>query len=233
MTTNDAQSPSIAAVQRLLGRWAALLTLGGLLTGLFAGAAMTGKVHADGHAALASHLNALMATFLLAAVGWTMPMLSYGEAGRRRLALVFIASSLANWLITAAKALLMVGGLDLIGAAANDGVFIALQVGVVLPSLAAAGAWVYGFRGSPSSPLRTAAAGSPTPARPSPPPQASRRAPLPSASTPQAARHRSQVRCTPGAPRAGNAQREASCARSPRFRHLPGAWHALPKAAHG
>lgn len=136
----------ISSVQRTLGFAAAVLMAIGLLTGLYAGLAMSGKIPADGHAALASHLNALMGTFLLVSLGWTLPMLRYGEVGQRRLALVFIVSSYANWIITAVKAALFVSGLDLAGKAANDGVFVALQVFVVLPTLAASIAWALGFR---------------------------------------------------------------------------------------
>jgi hydroxylaminobenzene mutase len=132
-------------VQRTLGRSAAYLFLVALVTGLYAGLAMTGRIHADGHAALASHLNALMATFLLAALGWTMPMLRYGEVGQRRLAWVFIATSFANWLVTAVKAALFVSGLALVGKPANDGIFIALQLTVVLPTIGGAIAWIVGF----------------------------------------------------------------------------------------
>jgi hydroxylaminobenzene mutase len=127
-----------------------------LLTGIYAAAAMTGKIHVDGHAALASHLNALMGTFLLGTVGWTLPMLRYGEVGKRRLAIVLVVSSFANWIITAVKAALFVAGIDVQGKAANDGVFGALQVFVVLPMIGAAIAWILGFRKSvtrlPSAP---------------------------------------------------------------------------------
>lgn len=132
--------------ERLLGKAAALLFLIALLTGLYAGLAMSGKIPVHGGAALASHLNALMGTFLMVSFGWTMPMLRYGDAAKRRLALVFVATSYANWIITAVKAALQVSGLDLVGKAANDGVFVALQIFVVLPTLGAAIAWVLGFR---------------------------------------------------------------------------------------
>ncbi len=137
------ESPS---VERTLGLAAAWLMLIALLTGIYAAAAMTGKLHVDGHAALASHLNALMGTFLLGVVGWTMPMLSYGPRGKRRLAMVLIVSSFANWLITAVKAALFVAGIDVQGQAKNDGVFVALQIFVVVPMIAAAIAWIIGFR---------------------------------------------------------------------------------------
>ncbi len=132
--------------QRTVGLAAAWLLLIALLTGIYAAAAMSGKLHVDGHAALASHLNALMGTFLLGTVGWTMPMLSYGETGKKRLAIVLVVSSFANWIITAVKAALFVAGIDVQGKAANDGVFVALQIFVVVPMIAAAIAWIVGFR---------------------------------------------------------------------------------------
>jgi hydroxylaminobenzene mutase len=135
-----------SSVERTLGLAAAWLMLVALLTGIYAAAAMTGKLHVDGHAALASHLNALMGTFLLGVVGWTMPMLSYGPRGKRVLAMVLIVSSFANWLITAVKAALFVAGIDVQGQARNDSVFIALQIFVVVPMIAAAIAWIIGFR---------------------------------------------------------------------------------------
>jgi ABC-type uncharacterized transport system permease subunit len=87
-----------------------------------------------------------MGTFLLGVVGWTMPMLSYGPRGKRILAIVLIVSSFANWLITAVKAALFVAGIDLQGQAKNDGVFVVLQIFVVVPMIAAAIAWIMGFR---------------------------------------------------------------------------------------
>jgi hydroxylaminobenzene mutase len=135
-----------SSVERTLGLAAAWLMLVALLTGIYAAAAMTGKLHVDGHTALASHLNALMGTFLLGVVGWTMPMLSYGPRGKRVLATVLIVSSFANWFITAVKAALFVAGIDVQGQPKNDGIFVALQIFVVVPMIAAAVAWIIGFR---------------------------------------------------------------------------------------
>lgn len=125
---------------------AAWLIFLGLATGGYAGLAMTGKLPADGHAALAAHLNALMGGFWILGVAWTLPMLKYGEVGLTRLAWAVIAPNYANWLITSVKAALKVPGLDFTGEAANDAVFVALNVAVVLPALAAAFFWARGFR---------------------------------------------------------------------------------------
>lgn len=134
------------STQRLLGVSAASLFLIALLTGIYAGAAMTGKLHVNGKTALAAHLNALMGTFLISGVGWTLPMLHYGSAGKRRLALAFILTSYANWIVTSIKAALDVGGLTPDGPPANTAVFVALQIFVVIPTFVAALAWVWGFR---------------------------------------------------------------------------------------
>jgi (hydroxyamino)benzene mutase len=132
--------------QRLLAKSAAILMVIGLVTGLFVAAAMTGKVAADPGAALASHLNALMGCFWMAAVGWSMPALGYGERGLMRLAWATMLPNYANWAVTVFKAMLKVKGVDAIGEGRNDLVFGLLTALVVLPSLAAGVAWVWGFR---------------------------------------------------------------------------------------
>ncbi len=134
---------------RLLARAAAWLVLLGLLTGLYVSAAMTGKVAADAHAALASHLNAILGAFLLLGVAVTLPLLRYGPTAQRRLAWAFIVANFANWAVTAVKSALHVSGVDWTGQPANDAIFVALTLGVVLPGLGGAAAWVYGLSGSP------------------------------------------------------------------------------------
>ncbi|WP_240486700.1 hypothetical protein [Hyalangium minutum] len=131
---------------RLMAHAAAWLMLLGLLTGGYVSSAMTGKLPADPHMALAAHLNALMGTFFLLGVAWTLPMLRYGPVGQQRLAWLVIVANFSNWAVTGVKAWLRVSGVDLIGQPANDAIFLTLTATVVLPALAAAGAWVYGFR---------------------------------------------------------------------------------------
>ena len=137
--------PNPAARQLTMN--AAVLMAIGLLTGIFVSAAMTGKVDADAHAALASHLNALLGCFWMVAVAYSMPMLRYGEVGQRRLLWVTTLPNFSNWIITAFKAFLRVAGVDYSGDGKNDLVFALLTLFVVIPSLTAVGAWVYGFFG--------------------------------------------------------------------------------------
>lgn len=125
---------------------AAWLLLLGLLTGGYVAAAMTGKVPADPHTALAAHIGALLGTFTLLGVAWSLPMLRYGSVGQKRLAWLFIVPVYANWAVTSVKALLHVSGVDYTGQGGNDAVFITLNITVVVPVLIAAAAWVYGFR---------------------------------------------------------------------------------------
>lgn len=133
---------------RDLTRNAAILMAIGLLTGTFVSAAMTGKVDADPGAALASHLNALLGCFWMVAVAWSMPMLRYSEAGLARLAWATTVPNYANWAVTVLKAFLKVKGIDFVSEGKNDLVFGLLTLLVVIPSFAAAGAWVYGFFGA-------------------------------------------------------------------------------------
>jgi len=146
--SSAASAPAVLPAARLMAHAAAWLLLLGLLTGGYVAAAMTGKVPADGHMALASHLNALMGAFLILGVAWTLPMLRYGPTGQNRLAWVFIVANFANWGVTAVKAWLRVSGVDATGEPVNDAVFGVLTLTVVLPALGAAAAWVYGFRRS-------------------------------------------------------------------------------------
>ena len=133
---------------RLLTRNAAILLCAGMATGALVSFAMTGKIPADPHMMLASHLNAILGCLWMVAVAWSLPMTRLEEAGRRRLALAVTVANTSNWLITLVKAFLKVSGVDLIGEPANDAVFAALTLFVVLPSFAAAGAWAWSLGGA-------------------------------------------------------------------------------------
>ena len=145
----SASTPASLPAARLMAQAAAWLLLLGLLTGGYIAAAMTGKVPASAPVTVASHLNALMGTFLLLGVAWTLPFLRYGPVGQRRMAWGFIVGNYANWLVTAVKAWLHVSGVDMTGEPRNDAIFVTLSATVVLPTLVASAAWVYGFRRAP------------------------------------------------------------------------------------
>lgn len=139
--------PTVPA-QRTLAMAAAVLILIGLITGFLAAAAMSGQLAVDGHSMLAAHLNALLGSFWMVAVAWSMPMLRYGPSGQGRLSWLVIVPNYANWFITAIKAVLQVKGVAKTGEARNDAIFFLLGAFVVLPSLAAATGWIAGFRRS-------------------------------------------------------------------------------------
>jgi hypothetical protein len=130
-------------MQKTLALAAAWLFMLSLLTGVYAAQAMNGSIPVEPHAALAAHLDALLAVFLLLGAAWSLPFTRLGARGQKWLAWSFIVPSYANWAITALKAWLHVPGLALTGEPANDGVFLGLLVFVVGPSLASAGGWIY------------------------------------------------------------------------------------------
>jgi hydroxylaminobenzene mutase len=136
----------IRNLQRLMARHAAVLILLGLFTGVFASLPMTGKLDADAHAALASHLNALLGAFWVLGVAWSVPFFRYGERGARRLALIVIGAQYANWFVTLVKSLWKVSGLALSSDDKNNMVFVALTITVVLPAFAAAVMWIDALR---------------------------------------------------------------------------------------
>jgi len=134
-------------MQRTMASAAAGLFFLSLLTGGLLAAAMTGSVSADARSVLAAHLGGLMGCFLLLGVAWTLPLLCYAEAGRRRLCWAFVVGCYANWAVTLLKARLRVSGLAWTGDGANDLVFVLLMLLVVLPFLGAGAAWIAGLGG--------------------------------------------------------------------------------------
>jgi hydroxylaminobenzene mutase len=132
--------------KRLAGNGALLFAMG-MVTGIWSAVALSGKVHvAIPHMALAAHLNALMGGLWLIAVALTLPYLRYGEVGRRRLGWITAVPAWANWAVTLVASFLGVDGLQFTSDAANNSVAGALQVLVVVPTLAAVFVWVHGFR---------------------------------------------------------------------------------------
>jgi hydroxylaminobenzene mutase len=106
---------------------------------------MTGSIAADPGEAVSAHLNALLGSFWMLGVAWTLPFVSYGDVGQRRLAWTLVVANFANWSVTVVKARLHVKGIALGPPVANNAVFAALNALVVIPSLAAALAWIVGL----------------------------------------------------------------------------------------
>ena len=136
------------STQKRLAMAGALLFLVGMITGLWAAAALTGKVKVGiPHLALATHLNGLLGGLWLIAVAWTFQFLRYGERGLRRLAFAVAVPAWANLIVTLMASFLGVNGLEYTGHSGNDVIAVLLQTLVVLPTLIASGFWVYGFCG--------------------------------------------------------------------------------------
>jgi len=112
--------------------------------------AMTHHIDADLHQILAAHFIAVLGCLWLVAVALTLPMLRYGDTGKRRLVLVTAIPAYGNWGVTAVKSFFHVNGVGLTGDRANDVVFAALGALVVIPSFVAAVAWAYGLLGARS-----------------------------------------------------------------------------------
>lgn len=129
----------------------------GMVTGLWSALALTEKVKVGiPRLALAAHLNGLLGGLWLIAVASTLPLVAYSERGKGRLVWATVVPAYGNWAITLVASFLGVRGLEYTGNAANDAVAALLQGVVVLPTLAAAGAWAWGLR-----PRRRTARGNP------------------------------------------------------------------------
>ncbi|HEU5217736.1 MAG TPA: hypothetical protein VFU23_03710 [Gemmatimonadales bacterium] len=140
-------TPTTAAqadLVRTLARAGAGLVLLGLLTGIAAGGALSGRYpFIDGKIILGAHVAALMGAFFIFALAWSQPLLNLGPQGRSRLAWAVIISNYANWLVSTAKSAIGVHGVDLSDDPRNNAVFGVLTLLVVLPALGAAAVWVW------------------------------------------------------------------------------------------
>lgn len=135
------------SIQKRLAMAGAILFLIGMVTGIVAAAALTGKVHAGiPHLALAAHLNALLGGLWMIAVAWTFEFLRYDEKGLRRLAIGVSIPAWSNWIVTLIAAFLGVRGLEYTSEKANNVIAVFLQLLVVVPTLIACAFWVWGFR---------------------------------------------------------------------------------------
>ncbi len=136
--------PEYLPAQRDLAKVAAGLALLSMLLGL--SLAFADDLDLARAELLAAHQNALMGTFWLIAVAWSLPMLQYGPAGQGRLAWALILGTVANALLPIGRAWFDVEGRRFTGDNVNDAFLIALNLTVTLPCLAGTLGWVFGFR---------------------------------------------------------------------------------------
>jgi hypothetical protein len=151
----------MTALQRSLAGRGALLFFLGLITGVWAGVVMTEgralglhlpKPHFE-RLVLASHLNALLGCFWIVAVAATIEATAFGEKGKSRLGWAVTAITYGNWFVTLVASFLDVRGLEVIeGDPKNNVIAITLIALVVLPGLAASGAWAYGLLSKKETP---------------------------------------------------------------------------------
>jgi hydroxylaminobenzene mutase len=134
-------------LKRRLQQMGAILFALGMFTGLWTAAALTGKVKVGiPHMALAAHLNALFGGLWLIALAATLKSLSFGDRGRRRLAILTLIPAFGNWLVTLVASFLGVNGLEFTSDTTNNVIAAALLAVVVAPTLLAVSVWVFGFR---------------------------------------------------------------------------------------
>jgi hypothetical protein len=135
-------------LRRALSRAGAWLFAVGLLTGLWAGVALTGTVQvAHPRLALGAHLTALLGGLWLFAVARSLDLLRYGARNRRRLGWLIGVAVWANWSITLVASMLGVRGLEYTRDPVNNTIAVLLDLFVVLPALVGGFAWAWGFGG--------------------------------------------------------------------------------------
>jgi hydroxylaminobenzene mutase len=130
----------------LLARGGAALMLVAFLTGGYAAAGLTGQLPINGHFALAAHVTALLGAFWMFGLGWTLPMLRYGPTGKLRLVIALLVINFGGLAVNVVKAAVDAEGIAPGGSLANQAIFLALTLIVVVPTLVTCVAWVWGFR---------------------------------------------------------------------------------------
>lgn len=134
------------SAQRKIACLGALLLSLGMFTGLWTGMVMNGTFNVKiPHLALATHLNALLGSFWIFAVSYTVPFLRYNTKQLKVLTVLVAVPAYGNWAITLAASALGVRGLSYDSDPANNAIAFLLQVVVVLPSLLASIYWMRGF----------------------------------------------------------------------------------------
>ena len=133
-------------LQQWLVFLAAVLFLIGALTGGLVSLAMTEQVAVHPGSALAAHLNALLGALWMLVVAWTLPRCRLEERPLKVLVALVVLANFANWAITTLKGVWGVKGLAFVGNLKNDLILGMLLLVVVLPTLSAAGLWVWGLR---------------------------------------------------------------------------------------
>lgn len=137
----------IHPLQQRVAKLAVVLLAIAMVTGGWAGVALSGKVVIPiPHLALAAHLNALLGGLWLLAFSFTLPMLSYSDKTKERLAWLQIIPNYGNWFVTLIASFLGVRGLAFTGNVANDIIAGALITIVVMPAWVGTFAWAWGFR---------------------------------------------------------------------------------------
>jgi hydroxylaminobenzene mutase len=136
--------------QGTLVKASALLVLLGIFTGFLIAASATNQISANTDMMVSAHLNALLGAFWLLGVGWSLPWCTLSQKQVKLMISSLILCNYSNWLWTAIKAFFQVHAIEFNDSPANNIIFMALSISVVLPALIGSILWVVGAFKKPS-----------------------------------------------------------------------------------
>ena len=129
-------------IQLQLVKNAALLIAFALLTGLYMSLVAMKIIDAEFQTVLSAHLNALLGSFWLLGVGWSLSFCQAPLEQLKQMSRLMILANWSNWFFTLIKAHLHVAGIQMTADWINNSILIALTLFVVLPALYACWIWI-------------------------------------------------------------------------------------------
>ena len=139
------QSEVYSVIQHTMLKSASILILCALLTGLYMSLVAMKISPADFSTVLSSHLNALLGSFWIVSVAYSLKFCQLSAQKLSLLSRTIIVANFSNWFITLIKAHLHVQGIQLTQQTSNNIILVLLSLFVVIPALIASIIWIQGL----------------------------------------------------------------------------------------
>ena len=139
-------APAVTGQQRRLASHGALMLLLGMIYGVYVALVMTEQAPGEPEMALGAHLNALLGSFWLLGMGWSLQFVVLSPRLLRLAVGLTLVGAWSNWILSALKAVSGDLAISFTGAASNDVLFGLRTILVIVPCIVGPAIWVWGLR---------------------------------------------------------------------------------------